>query len=370
MSASNIFETSCMPVSNLDEAKAYLAQEFDSEPSLYAHLVKSMKKILHERPANPKEAFGILTKEKPQISKTSNLTISEQEKLEDLLKFRPKEERAVQDICKLKYLLECGNIQIDKSEFDLIAISIERLAEQKKLSSCRYWGRFEAKSCHYHVVEAELTENLNSYDKSVYEKLNYGAVVGFKNAQHSIPVPVEEHEGPNKYVYFVCKKLYDEWLPLPDVIPHHIVASRSQKFQLTGYLENGVRGYPPFFGNESQLLRALIARINASTSVAPINFFIFDEKEDEEAKPEIILNPEFQPEPAGEMVKAENWVHSVNYILPQGRCNWVSSKRSVNLEEEEETEMKETDESNTDAEKPEIGPSLLSSIDQDESNEF
>ena len=40
--------------------------------------------------------------------------------------------------------------------------------------------------------------------------------------------------------------------------------------------------YPPFPGNESNLLRAMIARISAGTQISPLGFFQFDEDEEEE----------------------------------------------------------------------------------------
>ena len=40
--------------------------------------------------------------------------------------------------------------------------------------------------------------------------------------------------------------------------------------------------YPPFPGNEGDYLRALIARISASTIVSPQGCYMFEEDEDEE----------------------------------------------------------------------------------------
>jgi len=40
--------------------------------------------------------------------------------------------------------------------------------------------------------------------------------------------------------------------------------------------------YPPFPGNEANLLRAQIARISAATHVSPLGFYTFDEEEEEE----------------------------------------------------------------------------------------
>ena len=360
-----------MSLVELNDAKSYLLQQFADESSLYEHLVKSMKTILFERPSNPKKAFAILCQDSI-IAKSANvvdnvLESESNEKIIGLLNFKPKEERNVQDIGKLGYLLECSGIDVDKNEFRLLAASIEKLSEDKQLESCRFWGKFDlGKNGQYYIVEAEIEDNKNTHDVAVFAKLNEGINEQVKNPQIQIPAPVEEHDGPNKYVYFVSKVLYDEWNMLPEVIPYHIVASRSQKFQLSGNLQNLIRGFPPFFGNELQLLRTLIARINAGTTIAPVNFYIFDEDSTEEEKSGIILNPEYQPDSAHEMSKLENWAHISNYILPQGRCTWVATKAPHSEQDLEEEEQEDTNVANSEDEKAEIGPSLLSSIDQDE----
>lgn len=40
--------------------------------------------------------------------------------------------------------------------------------------------------------------------------------------------------------------------------------------------------YPPFPGNESNYLRAMVARISAATHISPQGYYIFEEDEDEE----------------------------------------------------------------------------------------
>ena len=43
-----------------------------------------------------------------------------------------------------------------------------------------------------------------------------------------------------------------------------------------------VVSYPPFPGNETNYLRAILARISASTIVSPQGYYMFEEDEDEE----------------------------------------------------------------------------------------
>jgi radial spoke head protein 4/6 len=56
------------------------------------------------------------------------------------------------------------------------------------------------------------------------------------------------------------------------------VAARKVKKFFTGRLDAYIVAYPPFPGNESNYLRAQIARISAGTLVSPIGFYRFDEE--------------------------------------------------------------------------------------------
>ena len=61
-----------------------------------------------------------------------------------------------------------------------------------------------------------------------------------------------------------------------------------------------------------------------------MGFYIFDEDEEhddeEEQQTEYVENPEFEPVPVRELMDdtMANWVHHVQYILPQGRCSWFN----------------------------------------------
>jgi hypothetical protein len=55
---------------------------------------------------------------------------------------------------------------------------------------------------------------------------------------------------------------------------------------LTGRLDCPIVCYPPFPGNESNYLRAMIARISAGTHISPIGFYKFDEENEGEGEEE------------------------------------------------------------------------------------
>jgi hypothetical protein len=86
--------------------------------------------------------------------------------------------------------------------------------------------------------------------------------------------------------------------------------------------------YPPFPGNESNYLRAQIARVSAGTHISPIGFYQFDEEDDagdeEEARDNFVINGEFEPIPIHDLVDSSlaNWTHHVQHILPQVTISW------------------------------------------------
>lgn len=135
-------------------------------------------------------------------------------------------------------------------------------------------------------------------------------------------VPKEERgTGANKFVYYVCKEPGLPWVKLPSVTPAQIIAARQIRKFFTGNLDSPVVSYPPFPGNESNYLRAQIARISAGTQVSPQGFYQArdEEGEEEEAPCESFdVNPDFEGVPVSEMAESlSTWVHHVQHILQQ-----------------------------------------------------
>ena len=138
-------------------------------------------------------------------------------------------------------------------------------------------------------------------------------------------IPKEESRtGANKYVYFVCNEPGRPWVKLPAVTPAQIVTARKIKKFFTGRLDTPIISYPPFPGNESNYLRAQIARISAGTHVSPLGFYHFGEEEGEEeeeiesGRDSFEENPDFEGIQVIDLVESlSNWVHHVQHILPQ-----------------------------------------------------
>ena len=87
----------------------------------------------------------------------------------------------------------------------------------------------------------------------------------------STAVPGEEPRGDgiNENLYLVTNDLLGTWERLPDLKGEHIVNAKKIKKILTGNLENDIEAYPFFGEKEKYLIRAQIARITASTILAP-----------------------------------------------------------------------------------------------------
>ena len=79
-----------------------------------------------------------------------------------------------------------------------------------------------------------------------------------------------------------------------------------------------------FSGTEANYLRALIARISAATHISPAGYYMFDEEslldDEEDILDSFIVNTDFEGLSLREMKDSNmnNWVHHLQYILPQG----------------------------------------------------
>ncbi|GBM84941.1 Radial spoke head protein 6 A, partial [Araneus ventricosus] len=137
------------------------------------------------------------------------------------------------------------------------------------------------------------------------------------------------------------------WRCLPLLKPLHITEARWVKRFFIGNLEAEIGGGIPFSGKEAHYLRAQIARISASTSVAPTDYYELSEEEDEEENPLGILKSEsYEPKSVMEMLAEglEAWVHYKPAILDQGRCSPMQEGEEDEEEEQEEVEDEENEE--------------------------
>jgi Radial spokehead-like protein len=114
------------------------------------------------------------------------------------------------------------------------------------VNNLRYFGQISTTGKKpYVIVEGMSAEEEENIDDSLQEGRN----------------------GANKYSYWVarsCTAAPEEWVKLPNVTMAQVVKARQFKRFLTGNLDSVVESYPPFPGNEANLLRTQIARISGN----------------------------------------------------------------------------------------------------------
>lgn len=142
----------------------------------------------------------------------------------------------------------------------------------------------------------------------------------------------------NRSVYFVKNSIVtnefnDDWIELPAVSQHQIRASRDIFKYFTGELDAHVSASPLFPGREENYLRAMIARISASTQIAPrgaykmsstilSNHATQDLREEIENPPMTIIIPcrdvNFKPMRTDQLMETKSWVHLQPFIFEHG----------------------------------------------------
>lgn len=233
-----------------------------------------------------------------------------------------------------------------------IFLALKQLTDTHPIQRCRFWGKILGLEMNYIVAEVEIREGedeeeVEEEDVVEAEERDNGQSDADREEEDELPkslyrpsqvIPKEENRtGANKYVYFVCNEPGRPWVKLPSVKPAQIVTARKIKKFFTGQLDAPIISYPPFPGNESNYLRAQIARISAGTHVSPLGFYQFGEEEGEEeeevesGRSSFEENPDFEGIQVLDLVESlSNWVHHVQHILPQVReyCQVLSRLKS------------------------------------------
>nr|XP_035152445.1 radial spoke head protein 4 homolog A isoform X2 [Callithrix jacchus] len=388
----------------VQNAKAYLLKTSSkSGLNLYDHLSNMLTKILDERPENAvdiienisqdvkmahfSKKFDALQNENEMLP---TYEIAEKQKalflqvhlegvdqeLEDEIV-----ENALPNVMESAFYFEQAGVGLGTDETYRIFLALKQLTDTHPIQRCRFWGKILGLEMNYIVAEVEFREGEDEEEveeEDVDEERDNRESEADEDEEDELPkslykapqaIPKEESRtGANKYVYFVCNEPGRPWVKLPPVTPAQIVIARKIKKFFTGRLDAPIISYPPFPGNESNYLRAQIARISAGTHVSPLGFYQFGEEEGEEeeevegSQNSFEENPDFEGIQVIDLVETlSNWVHHVQHILSQGRCNWFNSVQKNEEEEEEEDEEKEE----PDYIEQEVGPPLLTPISED-----
>ncbi|XP_052020237.1 radial spoke head protein 4 homolog A [Apodemus sylvaticus] len=388
----------------IQNAKAYLlSTSSKSGLNLYDHLSKVLTKILDERPADVVDIIENISQDvktahfnkKLDMLRNENemlpaYEIAETQKalfLQGHLEGADSEleeeiaESSLPNVMESAYYFEQAGVGLGTDETYRVFLALKQLTDTHPIQRCRFWGKILGLEMNYIVAEVEFRDGEDEEEvdeEGIAEERDNGGSEAGEGEEEELPkslykapqaIPKEESRtGANKYVYFVCNVPGRPWVRLPSVTPAQIVTARKIKKFFTGRLDAAVVSYPPFPGNESNYLRAQIARISAGTHVSPLGFYQFGEEEGEEEEVEggrdsYEENPDFEGIQVIDLVESlSNWVHHVQYILPQGRCNWFNPIQKDEEEEEEEDEEKGEE---PDYIEQEVGPPLLTPISED-----
>lgn len=395
----------------IQNAKAQLLQSTDGEQSTYDILAKTIRIMLDERPANPADVLspiidrvkretvvgtnnisGLQTSNEPS-NNVKNAEVQKQlfESSGNGENDTPEDDdegsSPLPDMQELLYYFEQGGIGLGRDEWTKVYFALKKLCDQVSLMECRFWGKILGLEKNYYVAEVQFrdeeeyeenNEENGDNDDNANSESNDGDDEDTADKLPSSsfkPPPKAATEaagqaGVNKYVYFVCNNLGEEWIRLPSVTPYQIQVSRQITKFFTGNLNAPVVAFPNWEGTEANLLRAQIARISAGTIIAPMTYYQFDDEEevdDEEiGNTEYIVNPEFEGVSVRDLADPtmQSWVHSRLHILQQGRCIWQNPNNKEDGDIEDDEEEEEGDEENQETEQ-EIGPPLLTPLSDD-----
>ncbi|XP_021096315.1 radial spoke head protein 4 homolog A isoform X2 [Heterocephalus glaber] len=388
----------------VQNAKVYLLRASSKTGlNLYDHLSNMLTKILDERPENAIDFIETISQDVKMAHFSKKLDtlqnenemlptyeMAERQKalfLQGHLEGADQEledeiaESSLPNVVESAFYFEQAGVGLGTDETYRIFLALKQLTDTHPVQRCRFWGKILGLEMNYIVAEVEFREGedeeVEEEDATEAEERDNGESEVDKDEEDELPksfykppqaIPKEESRtGANKYVYFVCNEPGRPWVKLPSVSPAQIVTARNIKKFFTGRLDAPIISYPPFPGNESNYLRAQIARISAGTHVSPLGFYQFGEEEGEEeeevesGRDSFEENPDFEGIQVLDLVESlSNWVHHVQHILPQGRCTWFNPI-AKNEEEEEEDEEKEE----PDYIEQEVGPPLLTPISED-----
>lgn len=300
------------------------------------------------------------------------------------------EEGAPEGVHDLLYgfkIMNTVGIGLTDYEVQSLLISMYRLKQHAKKAnksflSMRWWGKVYGIHDNYYIVEVEEEQKEEEQKEGEEEQ---------EVPEKKILGTPAETTGTNRYVYYVTTSrnfpaFANEWVKLPNVQPEHIQQARMIKKLFTGNLNAPVTSHPPFPGDEKVLLRAQIARITASTKLAPKDFIVFEEnqaeeeEEDENGNPikkaDHLINaytelPELRKNEEFDSLKFDisllkNWIHVEPYILhSQGRATLYKPQEEEE-EQEQQEEEEEEEQSSPKKELVERIPPLLTSVDLDD----
>jgi len=306
--------------------------------SLHEHLVRLSRKLAEEKPGEALAQLETLSRHLKQANfrgqgaPDEDIAIlpdaeAEDARLQwcdDILKLvrppsdstaTPKVLGAVQDFMRDAAMLRWAGIGFDQQESYHIGASLRKLAsESPSIESLRLWGKVLGTEGDYYIAEGVL--------KSVPKVVNPDGTAAAPVLPDSPDFDIEPRgEGANCFTYWVSTGPCSPWMRLPSVRASQILAARNMKRLMTGKLDSPVLSMPWFPGKERHLLRAQIARISASCTLAARGWYELDEEAGDN-------NLKESEDPAGsfpaqeEMASDAGWVHRMQCLNKIGKCSY------------------------------------------------
>jgi len=220
---------------------------------------------------------------------------------------------AVQNFLEESAMFRWAGVGFSQQECYHIGASLRQLAaETPSIESLRIWGKVLGADGDYLVAEGVLKSAPKIADAPEKPPI----------LPDSPEFDVEiRGEGANMFTYWVSAGGCAPWVRLPAARASHVVAARSIKHILTGNLDAPVLSMPWFPGKERHLLRAQIARISATCTLAAKGWY----EEDEEAGAGKIKEVEAPTEafPGQEDLASDaGWCHRMPCLNKIGKCSY------------------------------------------------
>ncbi|CAK9034482.1 unnamed protein product [Durusdinium trenchii] len=297
--------------------------------SLYNHLVQLARTLAEEKPKDALEQVEALSRrlkesafrgapapEEPELSVAEKAAEDESKKCAQsfmqLLRppsdptAAPKVLGVVQNYLEDAAIFEWAGVGFGKQESYHLSMSLRKLAADSGLESLRLWGKVLGTGGDYYVAEGTL----NAAEQAV-------ALPGSPDDD------VEPRgQGANRCIYWVTKGGFDPWVRLPHARASHVRAARNIKHMMSGNLSSEVISTPWFPGGEEQLLRAQIARITSTCTLAPKGWFEVDEEAPVKNTLRMVEGAaEAFPSPE-ELATQGGWVHAAPFLLSTGKSSW------------------------------------------------
>jgi radial spoke head protein 4A len=224
----------------------------------------------------------------------------------------PMELKGVPNVTAELDLTKWAGFGFSAADVQALSCSFMHLASKPDIDQVRFWGKILGQKADYFVAEGKFTGEVEVTEEDT------AAGVEAPNTQ-----------GTNFYTYWVTTTVYakaDDWVQLPICKPEQIVASRKVKKILTGDLKAPVITQPFFPGNETHLLRSMIADISATTILAPAGKFRKVAEAEDPRQIEEDPDVPFVVPLSKSLISLDAWVHSRENILGSGKTLQVGRR--------------------------------------------